>query len=727
MSAFSHAAATRRIGQFHRLHRTALAVAIALAPWALHAQSTQPGAGDPSAEARTDTGTASTLPPVRIDASGARDAGYAAKRSNSATGFDQSLRDTPQSISILTRTQLADFALTNVNQALDQATGIQVERVETDRTYYTARGFDVTNFQFDGIGMPFTNGSQWGDLDTAIFERVEVLRGANGLLSPTGNPSATINYVRKRPGDAFHAGAELTLGSWNDRRVQAEMSGPLNAAKTVRGQLIVVREAKDSYLDRYHTDKTLVDGALEIDLSRDTELRLAYTQQNNDADSPLWGALPLHYTDGTPTDYDVSTSTSTDWAYWNNTDKRANATLLQRLGGDWTAQASVLYREMHSDSELFYIYGTPDRATGLGLYAYPSAFVGDYTQSMADLRVSGPVQLAGRKHELLFGVSSARERARERSDYGQGIGTALPDLATWNGAYPKPSFDASTDGSHFDTRRSSVYAAAKLALLDALKLTVGANATTIDSAGENYRVAHAYDKHAFTPYVGAVWTIDERVSAYSSVTRIFNPQTEVDVNHQVLDPIEGRNLEAGLKTAWLDDRLNLNAAVFRATQNNTAEAAGSFSNFQTYYRGVNATSTGYELELVGRLADGWDINAGYTQFRLKGEDGQDARTYVPRRTLHVSTGYRLPTLPALKVGAALRYQSDIRTTDGDAVIRQDAYALVDLMLRYTIDQHWSLALNANNVTNKKYINSLYWTQGYYGAPRNVSATLSWTY
>ena len=177
MSAFSHAAATRRIGQFHRLHRTALAVAIALAPWALHAQSTQPGAGDPSAEARTDTGTASTLPPVRIDANGARDAGYAAKRSNSATGFDQSLRDTPQSISILTRTQLADFALTNVNQALDQATGIQVERVETDRTYYTARGFDVTNFQFDGIGMPFTNGSQWGDLDTAIFERVEVLRG----------------------------------------------------------------------------------------------------------------------------------------------------------------------------------------------------------------------------------------------------------------------------------------------------------------------------------------------------------------------------------------------------------------------------------------------------------------------------------------------------------------------------------------------------------------------
>ena len=199
------------------------------------------------------------------------------------------------------------------------------------------------------------------------------------------------------------------------------------------------------------------------------------------------------------------------------------------------------------------------------------------------------------------------------------------------------------------------------------------------------------------------------------------------MNHQVLDPIEGRNLEAGLKTAWLDDRLSLNAAVFRATQNNTAEAAGSFSDFQTYYRGVNATSTGYELELVGRLAEGWDINAGYTQFRLKGEDGQDARTYVPRRTLHVSTGYRLPTLPALKVGAALRYQSDIRTTDGDAVIRQDAYALVDLMLRYTIDQHWSLALNANNVTNKKYINSLYWTQGYYGAPRNVSATLSWTY
>ncbi|MCT6980900.1 TonB-dependent receptor plug domain-containing protein, partial [Salmonella enterica subsp. enterica serovar Oranienburg] len=89
-------------------------------------------------------------------------------------------------------------------------TGVNVERVETDRTYYSARGFDVTNFLVDGVGLPFANGQQEGDLDTALYQRVEVLRGANGLLSFTGNPSATINFVRKRPTADFQGSVGLS-------------------------------------------------------------------------------------------------------------------------------------------------------------------------------------------------------------------------------------------------------------------------------------------------------------------------------------------------------------------------------------------------------------------------------------------------------------------------------------------------------------------------------------
>lgn len=682
-----------------------------------------------SSTAETSAGDAA-LPVVRVKAAGERDgaaAGYGARRSDSALGLPLSRRETPQSISVITRRQIDDYALTGVNELLGQAPGIDVQRVETDRTYYTARGFDVQTFQFDGIGMPFSNGSQWGDLDTAVFERVDVLRGANGLLTGTGNPSATINFVRKRPTRDVQAGASLKFGSWNDRRVEGDIAGPLVDGGAVRGRLVAALQKKDSYLDRYHTDKAVVAGLLEADLGADTRLALGYTEQRNDADSPLWGALPLHFSDGSPTHYDTSTSTSADWAFWNNTDRRASAELTHELGGDWLVKASLLHRRLDADSALFYVYGSPDRGTGLGLFAYPSAFAGHYRQNTFDLRVSGPFTLMGRRHELLAGVNAGRETTDERSDYGRGIGTPLPDLAGWNGDLPRPVFDAGTDGADWTTTRRSAYAAARLDAHDGVKVVLGAQSTHVDSRGHNYGVAHAYTASRTAPYLGVLVDLNATLTAYASATRIFNPQTETDADRRTLDPIEGRSLEAGVKGEWLDRRLQGSAAVFRTRQDHTAEVAGTYANGTSYYKGVDATSTGFELELAGALTRDWDLSAAYTQFRLEDEDGRAARTFVPRRTLRLSSTVAVPGRPGLRVGGALRYQGGISRADGTAVIRQGGYAVLDLMARYAFTRQLALAVNVLNAGDRRYVNSLYWTQGYYGAPRSVSATLQWSY
>lgn len=177
-----------------RLVSTLLVGAALIALPTANAQQALESAAPPVPAA--STGADPELPVVVVR--GARDgdgetAGYGLRRSRTALGLSLSPRNTPQSVSTVGAEQIRDFGLTDANRLLELAPGIQVERVETDRTYYTARGFDVQNFQFDGIGMPFPNGAQWGELDTALFERVDVLRGANGLLSATGNPSATID------------------------------------------------------------------------------------------------------------------------------------------------------------------------------------------------------------------------------------------------------------------------------------------------------------------------------------------------------------------------------------------------------------------------------------------------------------------------------------------------------------------------------------------------------
>ncbi|MBS0446705.1 MAG: TonB-dependent siderophore receptor [Proteobacteria bacterium] len=703
-----------------RRARRAAALAASCAP--LAAWSQEAAVAAPSAASAPQT-----LQQVEI-----RGKAQASGAGETATGLGLTPRETPQSISVITRERIEDFGLADAGAVLASVTGINVERVETDRTYYTARGFDVTNFQLDGIGLPFANGSQWGDIDSAAYERIDVLRGANGLLSFTGNPSATINFVRKRPTAAFQASALVGIGSWNDRRLEADVSGAMLADGGVRGRLVVADEDRDSYLDRYHNHRTMASGLVDVDLGDRTVLSLGVLDQRTRARSPMWGALPLYHTDGTPTDYAVSTSTAADWAWWNNDDTRVTAELAHDFGNRWQAKATATYREQDADSELFYVYGTPDRTTGLGLSSYPSAFSGHYRQAMLDARASGPFTLGGREHQLMFGASIGRQNAHEHSGYGNDIGTPLPDLATWDGSYPKPAFTASSNGSSWIDKRSGAYGAVRFSLADPLSLVIGANVTRVSSEGENYGVPHAYTHTETTPYAGVVYDIDAHYSAYASYTKIFSPQTEVDANRQPLAPIQGSNVEAGIKADWLDGRLAGSLAVFRTRQANTAEAAGAFPDGASYYRPIAATSTGFEAEVTGRIAAGWDVAAGYTQLRLTDDaTGADARTYVPRRTFRLSTTAQVPWLPALKLGASVAAQSAISTIDESAgftaTIRQGGYATLGLMARYEFDPHWSATLNLDNVADRKYLTSLYWTQTYYAPPRQARLSLRWTY
>ncbi|WP_457351657.1 TonB-dependent siderophore receptor [Roseateles sp. P5_D6] len=662
------------------------------------------------------------LPTVRVQAKAADDE----KSSSGATRLEMTLRETPQSVTVIGQQQIRDFGLTDVNKLLDLTPGVLVERVETDRTYFSARGFDIQNFQVDGLGLPFANGAQWGALDTAAFERVEVLRGATGLLAGTGNPSATVNFIRKRAASkAFAASAALTLGSWNQHRVEADVSGSLNGDGSLRGRFVLADEDKDSWLDRYSQHRSLGYGVLELDIGRNTLLTVGLNAQRSKADSPMWGALPMVDSTGKRIDYSRNTSSAADWAWWTNRDTEAFAELSHDLGGGWQARATASRRSRSTPSELFYVYGTPNPGgvPDSGLYAYPSAFDGKYVDSVADVYVSGPFSLFGREHQLMLGLNGGRQTLSELSLYAGNIGAAVPGLQGWNGAFPKPAFGASTDGSDVSRRRESAYAAAQFSVSDALKLVTGFNATRVRNSGMSYGVEQAYSHSAVKPYLGAVLDLSASTSAYASYAEVFNPQLEADINRKPLGPLEGSNLEAGIKTEWLDGQLNASAAVFRTRQQNVPVQAGTRPDFSAYYEGITATSTGYELELSGKLTPDWRIAGGWTQLRLKGSSGEDVNRYIPRRVLRLSSTYQL--LPQLKLGAAVRWQSEI--SDPAQVVRQKAYAVVDLNAGWEFNRQWSAGLAVNNVADTTYLGSLKWDQAYYAAPRSVSATLSWKY
>jgi outer-membrane receptor for ferric coprogen and ferric-rhodotorulic acid len=659
---------------------------------------------------------------------------YTSKSSRSATGLDLSLRETPNTVSVITRSQIDDFKLNSVNEALATSSGIVVERPETDRTYYSARGFDVTNFQFDGIGVPFVYDIVNGNIDTAIYDRIEVVYGANGLMTPTGFPSATVNFIRKRPTSAFAASAGLTGGSWDRYRLDTDVSGPLIESGRIRGRLVFAKEDANSYLDRYQQDKTVFYGIVEADIAESTQLAIGYNQQVNKPTSPMWGALPLYYSDGSRTNYDVSTSTAANWARWDSTTRSTFVELSHQFNEDWQTKAVYTNTQFTNDSTLFYAYGTPDRNTGLGLYSYPSQYDMTNKQNMFDVYATGHYTLGGRKHDLTFGANWARSVLNDESRYGQGIGTALPPLDTWNGEYPMPTFDAATDGSSFTDKRLGAYFATRLNLADPFKVILGARATKVEVSGYSYGESRYSDANNVSPYIGAIYDLTEQLSLYGSYTNIFNPQYQLDITGTPLEPVTGNSKEIGLKSDWFGKKLNASLAYFWTEQKNLAESAGYTSTFKAYYEGVDAESDGFQIDVSGAMTDNWQVNLGYTQFSLTDPQGNDVKTYTPRKLFRLSTVYRMPFLENLKVGANISWQDDIYrnevydyATGATTEIRQSAYTLLNLMARYDIDKNLSINANLNNVTDEKYITSLMWSQGYYGAPRNFSLSLNWKY
>ena len=656
--------------------------------------------------------------------------GYQARPSATTTRLNLTAGQTPQGITSIKREQLDDFKLNSIRDVLDSTPGVNVQKVETDRTYFTARGFDITNFQYDGMGMGLTGGVLVGDIDTAPYEQVDVLHGANGLMTGTGNPSATVNFIRKRPTYEPEAKVSVSAGSWDKRRVDLDVSGPLTDSGNVRGRVIYANEVGNSYLDRYSREKNIFSGMLAFDLTDDDTLTVGYEEQKSDANGASWGALPLTDSSGNALHYSsTSANIAQPWVYWDVRTSRAFAEWQHNFANDWKSTLTVTAMEHREDTDMFYIYG--DSTSSTGYTGLASNYKGKTRELDGDLSFSGPFSLGGREHQLTFGANVARSRTQETSLYGTSsyyTPVSLEDAL--NGVIAKPTYNmANADAtSNYTDRQKSLYAGTRLSLTDDLHLIVGARMLSADSDGENYGSGRDVSIHGkVTPYAGVVYDLTPQYSLYASYTKIFNPQYYLNTQGQVLDPLEGKSYEAGIKGHLLDKKLDVSAAVFHTKQDNVATYSGFNPSLGGYlYDGMSYKSSGVELEASGELTPGLQISGGYTYVYITDADNNRGRKFIPRNALTTSMAYKLPMAPQVKVGGSLKWQSKVENDDTPAA-NQAAYMLVGLMASYDIDPHWSTQLNLDNLTNEKYLQSVRYGQSNYGSPRNVTASVSWKF
>jgi outer membrane receptor for ferric coprogen and ferric-rhodotorulic acid len=679
---------------------------------------------------------------------------YTTGSMSSATGLPLSIRETPQSVTVITRQQMYDRGVQSVGDALRNTPGVSTQKYDSDRSEFSARGLAITNFQYDGINIPYDGvygeNPNNGD-DAASIDRVEIIKGATGLMTGNGDPSATVNLIRKKPTKQFKASISGTVGSWAAYRTVGDISGSLTDSGNVRGRFVGAYSDKNSYLDHYSQKKDLFYGILEADLTDDTLLTFGIDKSSTTPRGTSWTGNPVYFSDGSRTDFARHFNSGADWSRRDFDNITYFASLEQALANDWKFKVSVDQKTTDHDTRLASASGgNPDRATGEGMFLYWGRWEGHRVQNTADVNVSGPFSLGGREHELVAGVMTAHSR-QTGSTYDTSAFSQVPgSIYDWSGDLPKQDFPK--NGKYERTQsQNGIYLATRLHPTDDLSVILGSRLSTFKynedygyNPGAGLDDTHAsYKEHGVvTPYAGVVYDLDDTYSLYASYTSIYQPQTYKDSNGSTLAPVEGDSYEAGLKAAYFDGRLNASLAFFRIEQDGVAESIGTnaVTNEGIYKAIDGATTQGVELELAGELADGWNVSAGYTYARSRDADeqriyGYPLSTTKPEHVVRTFTTYRLPgVLDKVTVGGGVSWQSAFygkiySAPAGDYTrIKQGGYTLVDLMSRYQYNEHLSFTLNANNVFDKRYLTGLgNFDTTFYGEPRNVMLTTKWDF
>ncbi|MCF7534236.1 TonB-dependent siderophore receptor [Pseudomonas petrae] len=661
---------------------------------------------------------------------------YTTGSMNTATQLPLSIRETPQSVSVITRQRMDDQGMNDLNDVVKYAPGVTLHRTASDRQEFLARGFKIDNIMYDGLPSSISTYTQdvISGADLAMYDRVEVVRGATGLMTGAGSPAATLNLVRKRLTAVPQVSVTTSAGSWDRYRTEVDASNTLNDSGTVRGRVVAAYEDDKSFSDIRKNQRQTFYGILEADLNDSTTWTVGASKQRDDNTSD-WGGLPSG-PNGEDLHLKRSTFLSNDWSYWNKDNIMFFTDVTHRFDNGWSAKLAG--QKIWAEADTFSSYiGNYD---GLGFQQYHGKYRDDDDQTNLDASLSGPFQMFGREHELVVGVSHRQEKFHQWGGWTDG--TPI-DIYNPPHSLPKPDVDTSLYETRNAATEEGVYAAARLNPIDPLHVILGSRVSWYDFDNRvgsgDYKVVREV-----TPYAGVIYDLNETYSAYASYTEIFKPQTEMDSSRSVLKPMTGKNYEIGLKGEYFDGALNASVALFEMEQENRAYLVQdqnstncpSFPASSCYGAAGKVRSRGIDTELSGALTPDWQFSASYTyvlsQFVEDGTKSNEGKLFAPEQPKHLfktATSYTLPgELHKWRVGADVLAQSKTFNRVGDGQADQDAYGIVGLMAGYKLNEHWDGRVNVNNLFDTRYWQGIPKESGtgVYGDPRNLMFSVKWT-
>lgn len=702
-----------------RMHRTPIVVQFVLATTFVS-----------SASSFAQSAAAAKLTTLQeITVSGEAEQGYAVKSSATATKTDTLLRDTPQSITVLTKELIRDQAMQSMADAIRYVPGIVTAQGEGNRDTAVFRGNSSTgDFYVDGIRDDVQYYRDFYNIDS-----VEALKGSNAMIFGRGGSGGVINRVSKQPEWSTIRAASATLGSWQNRRVTADVGQAINSNLAFRVNGMV--EDSGSYRDGVKIERNGINPTVAIRAGARTSLVLGYEhfkdERTADRGIPSLNGRPL---DTAPSTFFGNADTSVTWA-------RADA-LTAVLDHDLGNGMALRNKTRYADYDKFYqnIFPGAVKASdrSVALSAYNNATQRSNLFNQTDLTLT--LNTGALRHKLVTGLEFGRQVTDNFRNTGYFTGVS-PNATSINvplaqpfSAGPVTFRQGATDADNHGTATvASAYIQDQIEFSQQWQAIAGLryDRFSIDFRNNRSNTTIEQSDTSLAPRVGLVYKPVEAVSIYGSYSIAFVPRagdqlSSLTASNKAFDPEQFKNMELGVKWDVLPS-LAATAALYKLDRTNVIVADALDPSKSMLVDGQR--SKGVELGLSGNVSRQWSVMGGYayqdaTLLATQSATAQSGATLaqVPKHTLSLWNRYDISAVWAAALGVV--YRDSIFTSTANTVVLP-SFTRVDAALFYVLNQHTKLQVNVENLFDKKYYASANSDNNITpGSPRALRVTLN---
>nr|WP_293302006.1 TonB-dependent siderophore receptor [Allomuricauda sp.] len=640
------------------------------------------------------------------------------------------LVELPQNVQVISSEILQDQQATSImDGVIRNVSGVTMLEHWGHFARINMRGFRLPAFR-NGINVQ----DSWGPLseDMNTVERIEFVKGPAGFMMSAGEPGGFYNVVTKKPTEQFIANASFSVGSFDFHRGTVDVSGKLSENGKLLGRFNAMLQTSDSHRGNEDVTRYGIAPSLTYKFSDRTSVTAEMNLQQ--AESYIGSAYVFAPSSAGYASLDRDFKfTNNDYPVTDIQEVTFFANLKHEFSDNWSMEGQLGYLRYDQVGNSTWLLSLQENGDA---YRYVSKWDALSLGKYAQVYLYGNFNTGGVSHKVMGGFDYS-----DKSYWADWFESSVVDTTTpfniFNPVYgtsPEPVFDRSASvqyrngGTPYGANTvRAYYAQDEIGFLDNhIRFTLAGRYTNL------YTLGKTETDDVFTPRVGLSVDIVPTLTAYALYDQSFLPQSGVNSSGELLnDPVEGKDIEGGIKANFFDGRLRTSLGVYKINKNKilVGDPAYPNDNFSIYSGEIE--SKGIEFDAQGQITPELNIILNYANTNVKDKSG----SLVAGHSKHVTNGwlnYNFSETSALSgFGASLGYQYQLdRSTWAWAADNQSDlpnYFRLDGALSWRND-HFRVQLNINNILDEYlYSGSDYGTYLYWQSEPGINGRVTVAY